>query len=64
MILVLAWSKIIYSNEKETVKDSYLESPVFGAMSPDRLSYVIDSIYEMFNNGDSEYWIEPIFPVG
>lgn len=46
------------------VKDSYLESPVFGAMSPDRLSYAVDSIYEMFNNGDSEYWIEPIFPVG
>lgn len=46
------------------VKDSYLESPVFDAMSPDRLSYAVDSIYEMFNNGDSEYWIEPIFPVG
>ena len=29
-----------------------------------RLSYAVDSIYEMFNNGDSEYWIEPIFPVG
>ena len=29
-----------------------------------RLSYAVDSIYEMFNNGDSEYWIEPIFPAG
>lgn len=28
-----------------------------------KLSYAVDSIYDMFNDGNTEYWIEPEFPV-